>query len=115
MSVSPAVAAKCDLLPNEIRKRCFCGDYIRETGRLLFDTSLSSSTSFRNDVIVSVIRNSCMQERGGNLTRTFAIDLFLPGGARLQSDSFSLTIRIEHEQNEVNVNEDGILCETCWV
>jgi hypothetical protein len=56
-----------------------------------------------------------MQERGGNLTRTFAIDLFLPGGARLQSDSFSLTIRIEHEQNEVNVNEDGILCETCWV
>jgi len=118
ISVSPSVAAKCALLPHEVRRDCFCGDYVREAGKLVFDSSSSSSSSsssFRSDLIVSVIRNSCSEGgRGGNLTRSFAVDLFIPGGARLLSDSFSITVRIEHEQDEAE-HIVGRECVPCLI
>jgi len=121
VSVSQTVAAKCSLLSKEVRQKCFCGDYVREAGRLVFDSTAgssspsSSSTSFRNDIIVSVIRNSCSEGgRGGNLTRSFAVDLFVPGGARLRSDFFSITVRIEHEVDEAE-RLSGIECVPCMI
>lgn len=93
VSVSQAVADRCNKLPVELHDPVECGDYVRQAGELVFPPGGTS----RQDIIVAVMDDQCQEE----CTKTFAIDLYLPGAAKLNGPTYSVTVRIDDDDGDM--------------
>ena len=81
VGVSARKGAECQGLPPAARGAAGCGDYVASAGELTFGAGVG-----RMDIQVVIMGSA------GGEGRTFAVELFSPGGSRVQGEKATVVI-----------------------
>jgi hypothetical protein len=95
--VSPRRAAECARLPRERRHAAGCGHYVTTAGTLTFPPGSRVAAA-----AVPLVDDACYDDRSGSSgsgSRTFHLQLHLPGGPALDGYGYRVTVTI--------VDDDG--------
>jgi len=85
--VSTAQGRACAALPLAHRAAALCGDYIAGAGEVTFRPGVT-----RVDIVVAIMEDDC--SGGGSVgERSFAVDLFTPGGGWIPGERATVVIQ----------------------
>jgi hypothetical protein len=96
IGVSRRHAGYCRILEKENRAREFCGDYEQVVGELVFPPGVN-----RRDIAIPLIDDACYEPDA----EMFVVQLYLPGGAAIRGEGYSITVIIDDDDIQYNKRE----------